>query len=384
MSPDASPSERRPRRILHSVGHLSRGGIETWLYDVIRRLGAPAYEHHVLVWTREEEAFTAEFRDAGAHVHAIPSYMNPISFVSRFRDILQTHGPFDVLHTHGTHFHGFVLGLGRAARIRARLAHSHTDIRPVLDQSGPLYRAYAGAGHVAIRSFATAGRGVSEVAARSMFGPSWRGDRRFGLLHCGIDLDRFAKTPVASIRGGLGIPNGRLVLGHVGRFETQKNHRFLLDVLKALLELEVDGHLLLIGDGSLRPEFEQHAQRLGLSARVTILRDCREVPDVMASAMDAFVLPSLYEGLPLVLVEAQAAGLPCLVSEAAAIEATVVPALVRRLGLEAGAEAWATAIRTLPEHLDPDDADLRALLLASDFNIERSVSHLDQLYAAIA
>ena len=380
MSVELSRGGRATMRILHSVGHLARGGIETWLYEVVRRLGPPAYEHHIMVWTREEEAFTAEFRNAGAQVHALPFHLNPIRFANGFRNLVRAHEEFDVLHTHGTQFHGFVMGLAKACGIPSRIAHSHTDIRPVLDQAGLVYRGYAWAGHAAIRSCATAGRGVSNVAARSMFGPNWREDKRWGLLHCGIDLERFATAPMPAMRASLGIPNGRFVLGNIGRFETQKNQAFLLEVLAALLSRSFDAHLLLVGDGSLRDTFEREAGQRDLAGRVTFLRDTLEVPAVLNSAMDAFVLTSLYEGLPLVLVEAQAAGLVCLTSEAAAPEATVMPSLVRRLPLEAGADAWADAVLALPPRRDARDPELHTCFASSDFSIERSIRLVDELY----
>jgi glycosyltransferase involved in cell wall biosynthesis len=369
-------------RILHSVGHLSRGGIETWLYEVVRRLGPPRYEHHVMVWTRAEEAFTAEFRAAGAIVHALPGHTNPVRFARAFHRVMRSAGPFDVLHTHGTQFHGYVMGLARMHGIPVRIAHSHTDIRPVLRGSGPLYRAYAAAGHRAIRALATAGRGVSELAAISMFGPRWRSDPRWQLLYCGIDLERFARPPEPELREALGIPPGRFVLGHVGRFEPQKNHAFLLDLAAELLRQEMNVHLLMIGDGNLRAPIEAQVQPHGLASRVTFLRDCRDVPRMMANAMDAFILPSLYEGLPLALVEAQAAGLPCLVADAVSAEAVVNPAMVCRLPLAAGVAAWTDALTNLPSRIDPRHPALRALFERSGFSIAHSAERLGALYEA--
>ncbi|MGI4798549.1 MAG: glycosyltransferase [Janthinobacterium lividum] len=367
-------------RVLHSVGHLSRGGIETWLYGIVRRLSAPRYEHHVMVWTDTEEAFTAEFRAAGVRVHALPGHANPLRFVLGFRQLVQKFGPFDVLHTHGTQFDGFVLALGKAFGIPVRIAHSHTDITPVLRNSKLAYRAYAAIGHGLIRSCATEGRGVSQVAALSMFGQGWQNDPRWKILFCGIDFDRFVQPPAHAWRAKLGIREGRFVLGHVGRFETQKNHAFLPDMMTALLARRANAHLLLVGDGSLRPAFEGEIVRRGLAEYVTILPDCKDVPGLMAEAMDAFVLPSLYEGLPLVLVEAQAAGLPCLVSDGLAAEAIVVSDSVRCLALCDGPKAWAEAASTLPGRISPYDVDLRETLRRSPFSLDRSSADLGALY----
>ncbi len=375
-----TPPRLRPLRVLHSVGHLSRGGIETWLYQIVRRLAAPRYEHHVLVWTDAEEAFTAEFHAAGVQVHPLPGHTNPWRLLRTFHRLQRSHGPFDILHTHGTQFHGLLMALGRAYGIGTRIAHSHTDIRPVLARATPGYRLYAAIGHAAIRTFATAGRGVSEMAAVSMWGPRWQTDARWQLMRCGVDLDRFAAAAPADVRARLAIPAGRLVVGHVGRFETQKNHGFLVALLAALVARGVDAHLLLIGDGSLRGECESALRRHGLSERVSMIGDCRDVAPLMLGAMDCFVLPSLYEGLPLALVEAQAAGLPCLVSDSVTPEATAHPALVRRLALASGAESWAEAVTRLPPRLNPGDPQLRAMLERSGFSVAGCAARLDEMY----
>ncbi len=371
---------RGPLRILHSVGHLSRGGIETWLHEIVCRLDQPRFEHHVMVWTRAEEAFTAEFRAAGAVVHALPGHTHPVRFARNFRRLVAAAGPFDVLHTHGTQFHGYVMGLAKAFGIQVRIAHSHTDVRPVIGAAGRGYRAYAAAGHGAIRALATAGRGVSEAAAVSMFGSHWHADPRWRLLHCGIDLRPFAHLPPPDLRAALGIPNGRFVLGHVGRFEVQKNHAFLLDVATVLVRRGLDLQLMLVGDGSLRESFVRDLESSGLVDRVTLLRDCREVARVMTGAMDAFILPSLYEGLPLALVEAQAAGLPCLVSDAVSAEAIVHAPMLRHLPLAAGPVAWAEAIATLPTRINARDPELRAAFEGSSFDVAYSARQLGGLY----
>ncbi len=381
---NAEPAPARRLRILHSVGHLSRGGIETWLYQVVRRLDPVRHEHHVMVWTREQEAFTAEYLAAGARVHALPNHTNPVRFARRFRRLLDSEGPFDILHTHGTQFHGFVMLLATMSGIRARIAHSHTDIQPVLREAGRGYRAYAALGHIAIRSLATAGFAVSELAAVSMFGPEWRRDARWRLLYCGVDLASFAVAPDPELRSRLGIPPGRRVIGHVGRFEAQKNHGFLIEVMSAACAADHSVHFLLIGDGSLHDGSVLEVVGRGLSSRVTFIRDCRTVALHMVSAMDGFMLPSLYEGLGLVAVEAQAAGLACLLSDRVPWEAAAVPGRTPRLPLEAGAEAWASALLSLPTRLANHAPAVTDRIAAAGFDIAQSVASLDHTYERAA
>ena len=376
----ATPIPARPLRILHSVGHLSRGGIENWLYYVVRRLDGPLYKHHVMVWTLEQEAFTADFRAAGVTVHALPNRINPIVFACKFRRLLRNAGPFDIVHTHGTQFHGFIMLMASISGIGNRIAHSHTDIQPVLHSAGRGYRAYAWLGHALIRLLATKGFAVSEKAAVSMFGQAWRNDRRWQVLFCGVDLSPFRAEPDRTLRQVLGISNESRVIGHVGRFEKQKNHLFLIEIIAAACRLDPMIRFLLIGDGSLHASCVAEIGRLGLALSVIFIRDCRTVPRHMVSAMDAFVLPSLYEGLALVAVEAQAAGLACVLSDRVSLEAAIITDRVHYLPLDLDAEGWARKLLSLPPRLDNCNPSCGDAIASAGFDIEDSVRHLAAAY----
>jgi glycosyltransferase involved in cell wall biosynthesis len=145
-----------------------------------------------------------------------------------------------------------------------------------------------------------------------------------------------------SVRKMLGIPEDTFVLGHVGRFFPQKNHTFLLDIFAELKRLKEDAVLLLVGDGELRAEIEQKVKDLNLTENVIFTGVRSDVPDLM-QAMDCFVFPSIYEGLPLTLVEAQASGLPCIVSDRVPIESKLTDLLIQ-VPLELGVERWADAV----------------------------------------
>ena len=377
----AATDDRRPVRVLHCVGHLARGGIESWLYQMVQRLDALRFRHDVIVWTAEEEAFTAQFRAAGVGVRPIAGHGDPLRLRREIARIVRDHGPYDLLHTHGSHGHAFVMLFAALAGIRARVAHSHTDVRPVLRGAGPGYRLYAAAGNGLMRRLATAGVGVTGEAAESLFGTRWRDDRRLRVVHCGVDLAPFAREPDPELRAKLGIPPDRPVVGHVGRFEAQKNHAFLLDVAEELARRGSPLHFLLIGDGSLRPGFTGEMARRGLEGSFTIVADCLTVPEHMISAMDCFICPSLYEGLPLVAIEAQAAGLACLVSEGTSREIRLHDPLVERMALERGAAAWAEAIERMPaRRVDNRDPALRRSVEGSSFNVETSAAGLAAVY----
>jgi glycosyltransferase involved in cell wall biosynthesis len=230
---------------------------------------------------------------------------------------------------------------------------------------------------------ATLGFAASREAAASLFGTRWQADPRWRVLHYGIDTAPFGeeRPDRAAVRAELGLPADAFVVGHVGRFAPQKNHRFLIDIAAELARREPSFRLLLVGEGGLRPAVEQRVAELELGDRVVFAGSRSDVPRLMRGAMDVLVLPSLSEGLPVVGIEAQAAGLVAVVSDVVTPELDLVPGLVRRVSLDAPASVWAEAllgVRVGQPTADPREA-LRAVEQSS-FSIRASVESLERSY----
>jgi len=228
--------------------------------------------------------------------------------------------------------------------------------------------------------FADRGFAVSGLAAESMFGNDWSKDPRWQLLRCGIDFKPFEQQSRSGLRQNLGIASGAFVIGHVGRFHEQKNHEFLLRIMEELIPKCPQAQLLLIGDGPLRSEFAASVERRNLGAQVKFVPDTLSVPQFMLEAMDCFVLPSRYEGLGLVAIEAQAAGLPCVLSDRVPPEAMVDSELVTFLSLEDSPANWAETIWQLKgKKIIANPAHLQQFY-DSEFNLERSAALLSRTY----
>ena len=375
-----------PVRVLHSVGHLLRGGIEKWLFQILPAQLSQQCQHHILVRTAEEEAFTSAFREAGIPVLVCSNFANPVLYARDFKRLVKEHGPYDILHVHGSSFSGLLtLALAKAAGIRRTIVHSHNDVRPLLNGRGYLYRAYVAGVLKAYRTLADFGFAASALAAQSMFGPQWEREKRWELLYYGVDCEPFAKPKDWAMRARLGIAEEAFVMGHVGRFHEQKNHGFLVEVVQAAVAVHPGVHCLLIGDGPLREEVTADIHRRKLQNHFTFVPDTLAVSDYMTSVMDCFVFPSRYEGLGLVAVEAQAAGLPCLISDRVPSEAIVDASLVRVLPLERSTTEWAEAIIAL-QNPQRGSHDLTALTRVenSRFNLDHCVSTLRARYAQLA
>jgi glycosyltransferase involved in cell wall biosynthesis len=193
-----------------------------------------------------------------------------------------------------------------------------------------------------------------------------------------------AAGPTVS-RAELGLDANALVLGHVGRFDPQKNHAFLIQIAREAVRLEPRTQLLLIGVGALRPVVERQVADAGLTGRVLFAGGRDDVPALMRRCMDVFVLPSLYEGLGIVGLEAQAAGLPVVAADVVPSEMDVAPGMVRRLSLSESATTWAkAALAAAAGRLEIDQAAALAQVKSSPFNIRVSAQQLEELYHSAA
>jgi glycosyltransferase involved in cell wall biosynthesis len=368
-------------RVLHVLGAMNRGGAETWLMHVLRHLDPDRFQTDFLVHSDQPAAYDEEILARGSRILRCPNPQNPLIFGKQFQAILRQSGPFDVVHSHVHHYSGYIVSLARAAGIPIRIAHSHSDTRTANDGSGALRTSYLQFSRWLIEANCTHGIAASVPAALALFGPQWEQDSRFKVLYCGIDLDPFRiSSDRKSVRSDLGFPGDPIVFGHVGRFVPVKNHTFLVEVAAQIVKREPRARFLFVGDGPLRPALEDQLRNAGLRERVVFAGLRPDVPLLMMHAMDAFLFPSLYEGLPLVLMETQAAGLPCIASEGTPPEAIVNPALVQRLPLSAGAHEWARVACETAKEPPFDRGTALDIVAASRFSINRSVRHLHDIY----
>jgi glycosyltransferase involved in cell wall biosynthesis len=363
---------------------MKQGGVETWLMHVLRSIDRRRFRMDFLVHTTQPCPYDDEVRSLGADVIPCLRPSRPVAYGRNLRRILRDRGPYDVVHSHVHHFSGYVLRLACHERVRGRVAHCHSDTSGVQAKAGWLRRAYLGLMERWVDRYATTGLAGSGQAAVSLYGPRWQSDPRWQLLPYGIDFAPFGDPPdSAVVRDELGIPRDAFVLGHVGRFRESKNHAFLLDVAAEVARREPKTRLLLVGDGPLKRDIERQIDGLGLTNQVILAGLRPDVPGLMSGAMDVFVFPSFYEGLGNVVLEAQAAGLPCVVSSGIAEEASVVPRLVRRFSLSEPLSAWADAIlRTRDDPSVPDRRSALETMMRSRFNIANALESLECVYAA--
>lgn len=373
---------RRIIRILHVVGGMNRGGIETWLMHILRHIDRDRFQMDFLVHTTQPCAYDEEIRTFGSKIIPCLDPSRPWLYARNFKHILREYGHYDIVHSHVHHFSGYVLHLARNADVPVRIAHCHNDTSLVKSKSRFFRRLYLGLTEWWITRNATFGIACSRNAAADLFGSNWELDPRWQLLYYGIDLKSFElSVDKDRVRTELGIPSNAFVIGHIGRFDPQKNHEFLIEVFSAIAQQKPSAYLLLIGDGSLRSNVEQQVFQLDLADRVIFGGIRADIPRLMLAAMDVFILPSLHEGLPLVLLEAQSAGLPCIFSDAITDEVRVIQPLLTSISLSQSVSDWAETVLNIKfKQIVPAQINTYKLLEKSDFNIEASIKKLTNIY----
>jgi len=333
-------------RILHVLGKLDYGGVETWLVQVLRHIDRGKYHMDFLVHTTDPGAYDEEVRALGARIIPCLAPSHPLQYALNFRRVLRAYGPYDVVHSHVHHYSGYVLMLAAMMGVPVRVAHSHSAPRSPEAFPGLGRWAYLRTMQAMIGICATRGLAVSAQAGDHLFPKNWRSyPKQWQLQHLGIDLSRF-DIPVNrnSLRRAIGIPSEALVIGHVGRFVAPKNHAFLVEIAREVVKLEPQAVFLLVGDGPLRADIEAKINGYSIEKHFIFAGSRSDVPALMKGAMDVFLFPSLYEGLGLALLEAQAAGLTSVVSDKVPGESDAIPSLVDRLALGNSASSWAHAV----------------------------------------
>ena len=310
---------------MHVVGGLHTGGAETWLASVLPAVIERGWTPEFCLLDEREGPLADRFRRWGVAIHHCSKRPAPLLRLMRG-------GGYAVVHSHVLLFSGFVAAVARAARVPVRIVHAHNshDGRG----RGLPRRAYRHAMRASIRRCATHALACSADAEEFLGRPAeW--------LPYGVDLAPFLEPRKLLRRAGFGMPADALVAGHVGRSTGQKNQAFLLNAFAKAAAAESRLHLAIAGEGPLDCRLRERARGLDCAERIHFLGRRSDIPALLTGLFDGFVMPSLHEGLPVALLEAQAAGLPCLTSDRIGRQALVLPEMVETLSLDADPADWA-------------------------------------------
>lgn len=323
-------------RVLHSVSNMDRAGIETMLMNYYRHMDRDKIQFDFLANKSKKGAYDEEIKNMGGRVYVTPGF-NPIKSIE-YRDFMmklfREHPEYKIVHAHNGALGYWPLKYAAKSGVSVRIAHSH-NTRINFDMKW-LIKSYC---KKRLKKIANIYWGCGKEAVEFYFGEKAKKEG-YKIINNAIEVERFLfnEEKRNEIRKTYGLDN-KIVIGHVGRFMLQKNHKFLIKIFKGIHDKNENTVLMLIGEGELEQEVKDLVVELKLQDSVIFMGSIPNVNE-MYQAMDAFILPSLYEGLPVVGIEAQAAGLPCYFSSTVTDE-TAITKLVRFISLDDSTDKWA-------------------------------------------
>jgi glycosyltransferase EpsF len=357
--------------VLHIVGRMDRAGAETMLMNLYREIDRTRFQFDFAYFTTDRCDYDDEIEALGGRVYHLRGKNSVTRFLALL--VLLRKRSWDIVHSHTLFSSALHLTAARLAGVPQRVAHSHnTHDSNSASLPGRLYQ--RGARWLLARVCTQ--RVACGVAAAEYIFP---GRHDVVVLPNALDIDRFADASSFKLRTELGLREDQLVILQVGRFMPVKNHVRSVLIAHALRNVGVDFQLLLVGTGPGVAEVEETVRQYQLERFVRILGLRADIPELMALA-DVMLMPSLYEGFPVVLVEAQAAGLPSLVSSAISTEVDLGLGMVRFLDLGAANEDWAENVRSLGVGLVPSIAERRRVLVAAGFSSVAGAKRIEEVY----
>lgn len=361
-------------RILHSVSNMDRAGIETMLMNYYRNIDRSEVQFDFLCNKSKPGAYDEEILKLGGRIYRTPG-VNPFKifeYKKYMQRLFEEHPEYKVLHAHNGAFAVSALYSAKISKIPVRIYHCH-GASLIRDFKYPLKKIC-----MKLLPYTYTHRWTcAKAAAEFYFGKSVVQRQQYRLITNAIDVEKFIfnKSTRDRIRKQYNLEN-KHVIGHVGRFMTQKNHSFLLDIFRDVHILNHNTKLVLLGDGELMPEIMQRASEYGLSEDILFLGNVENVNE-WYQAFDLFILPSLYEGLPVVGIEAQAAGLSCIFSSAVTEEVAITKKAYF-LDLSAATKVWAEFIAD--KLIDSSRKNEFLSVTEANYNIRAEAKKLQMLY----
>lgn len=360
-------------KVCHIIGNFVNGGVESVIYNYFSNINLNQYEIHIIGHGIRVQECVNRFVNMGFIIHNITP--KSVSFFKSWKEMesIFREYQFDIIHSHLTEWACVPMILAWKNGVKVRINHSHMAERP----KGIKNKLYYGIRIFLGRWFATDYFACGRDAGIYLFGQKAFNSGKVIVLPNAVDYGkfRFDYEKRNKIRKNEHIDADTIVVGHVGRYFEQKNHRFLIKIFDEFHKLQPKSELVLLGDGEFMELIRQQVKAMKLTNDVLFLGNRSDVAD-WYQAMDIFVMPSLYEGLPVVGVEAQAAGLPCIFSKEITSEIQISPK-VTFIALETSARKWAEKINEMVLYSNERE---NVILNRDRYDIKKNAGILDRFY----
>lgn len=367
--------ENKVIRVAHVIGMAINGGTESLWMNYYRRLDRTKFQFDFLVESESQIINKKEIEELGGHVVIIPSYKNPIKYIKTLTKIFKENH-YDIVHSNMNSLSVFTLKAAKNAGIKVRIAHSHSTSNKKEWKKNimkNMLRPFS-------KMYATDYFACSELAGRWLFGDKAYNQGKVVIIKNAIDIEKF-KFNVdnrESIRTEFNVSNNEVLIGNVGRMMAQKNQAFLIKVFAKYHDSNQNSKLMIVNDGPLLDELKDLAKNLNIYDSVIFVGPKADLYRYY-SAFDLFTLPSIYEGLGIVLVEAQANGLNCVAS-------TNVPSEADGTGnvkfVELDEDKWLEILNK--ESYSRNEWNIcKNKLIEAQYNIDDGANYLVNLYQKI-
>lgn len=352
------------------------GGMEAFVMNYFRELAKQGITFD-FVCMYGTIAHEKEILQLGGRVFYVPNVKKDyFGYVKAFSELLERER-YDVVHVNMLSAANIVpLRLAKKAGVKKVIAHSHNASAP-----GLVRKILDGVNRPKINRFVNQKFACSETAGRWLFGDAAYDKGEVTLVANAIETDKygFSKENRQSVRARLGLAKNALVIGHVGRFQVQKNHEKIIEIFCEIEKKEPEARLCLIGDGELKEQIQEQAGKAGVLDKIIFTGVCPDVERYL-SAMDVFLFPSLFEGLPFTLLEAQANGLPCVISDQITKEAVISRENIKALSLAESPGKWADTVFEMNKTGRVEREVAARRLAAAGFDIHEEARKLLELY----
>ncbi|WP_423408382.1 glycosyltransferase family 1 protein [Heyndrickxia sp. MSNUG] len=332
------------KKVLHVTGGMNRGGAETMIMNIYRNIDHDKVQFDFISITNSNKCdFDEDIQKLGGGIYYLKPF-NPIfpwKFINNLVRIIKNNGPYQAIHAHTLFNIGWVVKAAKIAGIEIRIAHAHST-RDTLKDSRTR-RLYQDLMKSLILRNSTSLVACGLEAGQYLFGENF--SKKGIVIPNAVNLEDYlsiSTSEIDSLKNDLDIGNETLIIGQVGNLKEVKNHHFSLLIARELADLEIDFKIFFVGDGELKEKLASEVKEKGLSQYVEFLGMRSDIPKLL-NVFDLFIMPSLYEGLPLALIEAQAAGRSCIVSKQITKEADLGIGIVKFLDLN-DPEQWVREI----------------------------------------
>jgi glycosyltransferase EpsF len=330
-----------PIRVLQIFGSLNIGGAESRMMDVFRHINTNQVQFDFLTMETDKQYFDEEISRLGGRIFKIvsPRESSIYSNLTNIINIMKENGPYDAVHSHTSHHSGLVMLAAKLAGIPIRVTHARTT---GTKQLGLLTKAMIVLGRLFIKMFATHRLAISNESAIYLYGKTYVDKGKTTVLPNAIDTSKyFMELPEAvdRLKSKYSLESRGPILGNVGRFESMKNQSFLVKVMSEFIKIKPNSLLILIGDGPKKKEIEKMVEKYKLKDNIIFLGIRNDV-NIWMKLFDLVIIPSLYEGLSGVAIEAQAAGTPCILSKGVPREVDLGLGITKFVSLDESMDTW--------------------------------------------